>query len=60
MNEKSAFRCSLEITGTEHGEWQGTLQTDDETWAFRSVMELLRLIQAQAGPPLPGWDSDGK
>ena len=49
MNEKPVFRCSLEITGTEHGEWQGTLQTDDETWAFRSVMQHIERTGIHSG-----------
>lgn len=55
MNEKPIFRCGLDITGAVHGEWQGVLRTDDETCEFRSVLELLHLIQSRAGPPLPDW-----
>ena len=58
MSEKSIFRCGLEITGTEHGEWQGMMRTDNETQTFQSVLELLRLIQSQAGPPLPEWKKE--
>ena len=50
MDEKPIFRCGLEITGTEHGEWQGVLQTDDATKNFRSVLELLQLIRAEVTP----------
>jgi len=51
MDEKPIFRCGLEITGIEHGEWQGRLQTDDATENFRSVLELLRLIHAEVPAP---------
>ena len=51
MNEKPVFRCGLEITGAEHGEWQGVLRTDGEAKPFRSVLELLRLLQSGVGPP---------
>jgi len=50
MNEKPVFRCGLEITGAEHGEWQGVLRTDGETKPFHSVLELLRLLQSGVGP----------
>jgi hypothetical protein len=54
MYKKPFFRCGLEITGSEHGEWQGILQTDDENLKFCSVMELLSLIRSRAGPPFEG------
>jgi len=57
MDGKSVFRCELEITGTEHGEWQGAVHTDAGKQEFRSVSELLRLIHAEAGPPLNQWIS---
>jgi hypothetical protein len=47
MDEKPIFRCGLEITGTEHGEWQGRLQTDDAIQDFRSALKLLHLIHAE-------------
>ncbi len=46
MNKGTVFRCGLDITGTEHGEWQGVLRTDDKTREFRSVLELLSFINA--------------
>lgn len=55
MEENAVLCCKLEITGTEHGEWQGFLQTDDKTQEFHSVLELLCLIQSRVGPPSIGW-----
>ena len=58
MGDGPVFRCGLEITGAGHGEWQGVLRTEEGEKPFRSVLELLRLIQAAAGPPLPGWKKE--
>ena len=55
MNEKPLFHCELDITGTGNGEWQGVVRTDGETREFGSVMELLRLIWSEVGPPMDGW-----
>lgn len=51
MNHRAIFQCGLEITGTEHGEWQGILHTDDGDKPFRSALELLRLLRSAVGPP---------
>ncbi len=56
MTDRPTFRCGLDITGTEFGEWQGVMRTDDEIIEFRSVLELLQLIRAKAGPPLHCWN----
>ena len=53
MDDTPIFRCGLEITGTERGEWQGKLLSDGGAAEFNSVLELLRLIQSEAGPPMP-------
>jgi hypothetical protein len=57
MKDQPVFRCALDISGAEHGEWQGVLRTDGETREFQSVMELLRLIQSEAGPSLTDWQN---
>ena len=57
MNNESIYRCGLEITGTERGEWQGVLRTGGEEKPFRSVLELLCMIQSEAGPPMPDWET---
>jgi hypothetical protein len=56
MNNETVFRCGLDITGTEHGEWQGVLRTDDGAALFGSVLELLNLLQAKIGPDMPDWE----
>lgn len=39
---------SLTITGTEHGEWQGTISEPNGSNAkFQSVLQLLIAIQAK-------------
>jgi len=38
---------TLTVTGMEHGEWQGLLQSGTEELSFQSVMELLKEIQAE-------------
>lgn len=53
MEKRPIFCCRLEITATERGEWQGVMRTGDETQAFRSMLELLRLIRSETGPALP-------
>ena len=58
MDNKPVFHCELDIYGTGNGEWQGVVRTDGETREFQSVMELLRLIQSEAGPSLPGWKEE--
>ena len=38
----------LTITGAENGEWQGHVTgLDDQAVAFKSVMELLKLVQKE-------------
>jgi hypothetical protein len=49
MEKKPIFCCGMEITGTEHGEWQGTLRTEDGVRAFHSVLELILMINSDVG-----------
>jgi|GEM_PF-1266883 len=58
MEKKPIFRCSLTITGTERGEWQGSLETDGGKERFGSVLELLRLIWLRAGPAPVPWPEE--
>jgi hypothetical protein len=37
---------TLTITGTEHHEWQGLLTSEGTQTAFRSVLELLHLMNS--------------
>lgn len=48
-------KTGLDITGTENGERQGVLRTDETTRSFQSVLELLDIIRSQTGPELAGW-----
>jgi hypothetical protein len=58
MEEQPIFRCALTVTGTERGEWQGSLETDGKTERFGSVLELLRLIWLRAGPAPAPWPEE--
>lgn len=50
MNQliKTAQRFTLTVTGTERGEWQGTLQTaDGAEQPFETVLQLLKQLQSE-------------
>ena len=45
----------LTVSGTEHGEWQGSLHTaDGRDVSFRSVMELILDMNRELGLALSG------
>ena len=44
--------CEITLTGTENGEWQGTVYVPalDKRYAFQSLLELIRTVEHQVEP----------
>lgn len=44
--------CEITLTGTDHGEWQGTVYfpTENKQHSFQSLLELIRTVERHVEP----------
>lgn len=51
LRSAAGQQFQLTVTGTAEAEWQGSVCFEGQEFAFKSVMELLRIISGRLGAP---------